>query len=256
MGGRASAVLVAMPRPFAGLLLLSLFCGSLTLMGVRSLVGGPAAGGRGRVVMRGSPSSRGGCRERWWNAASSLSAPLEALDEACRGLGGVQQCEAAARGGEVLCLCFVSRAHVSDVGVIAAALEEKLEGCAHTSAVLVGGGVIGGAGDEREDLVTSEAARTSELVSKAAPGLSILCGALPRGSAVRHESFGPRKSAPGKRKRDAWRAAFGVGDESSSCEPGGFLVVGDTGSRWVGSAIAALDLHFPKALVFGRVGKG
>ena len=55
----------------------------------------------------------------------------------------------------------------------------------------VGGGVVGGAGDEREDGATSEEKTVRELEGGAAPSLGVLIGVLPPGSSVKAASFGP-----------------------------------------------------------------
>ena len=50
----------------------------------------------------------------------------------------------------VLALCFASRGHAQSIGSIGEAFDEEV-GDRATSVALIGGGVVGGAGDERED---------------------------------------------------------------------------------------------------------
>ena len=59
----------------------------------------------------------------------------------------------------VLALCFASRGHAQYIGPIGEAFDEEV-GDRATSVALIGGGVVGGAGDEREDGATNEQRQT------------------------------------------------------------------------------------------------
>ena len=185
-------------------------------------------------------------RQEWWSGASSRSDPLAALDEACLGLEEVLGCAA---GEHVLTFCFLTRGFIDAVPSVSRALEVKLGGHAHTAVTVVGGGVIAGVGDEREDGVASEEKMVTELAEGAAPGVSILCGVLPRGSGVTSRAFGMGRAPPPKKDREAWRAAFGADDDYNPVR--GFFLFADPQSRWLQRSFKALDAHFPAALKVG-----
>ena len=106
----------------------------------------------------------------------------------------------------VLALCFASRGHAQYIGSIGEAFDEEV-GDQATSVALIGGGVVGGAGDEREDGATNEQRQTDN--SEAAPSLSVLVGVLPKGSSIEAAAFAPDKTPPPKKKAERWRALLG-----------------------------------------------
>ena len=185
-----------------------------------------------------------GFRQEWRNGVSSRADALAALDEACLGVGDVLDC---AGGEHVLAFCFLSRAHQDALPRVAAALEAKFGAAPHTSVAVVGGGVIGGVGDEREDGVTSEERMAVALADAAAPALSVLVGALPRGSAVAARWLGPMRGGPAKADGDAWRDLF----DARGDEPRGFFLFADPLSRFLRKTQRALDDHFPAVLKVG-----
>jgi len=181
---------------------------------------------------------------QWWSGASSEADCIRALDEACSGLDAALA--VAGENDPVLALCFASRSHANDVERIGAAFERKLgrAGLNNRACVaLIGGGVVGAAGDEREDGATSEEKTVRELEKNAKPALSVFAGVLPRGTEVREAAFLPSKSTPPRKNAAAWREKLG--------DPRACLVFADPQARWLGRTCSALDDHFPEALVGG-----
>ena len=109
----------------------------------------------------------------------------------------------------MLALCFAAR---SRVHAAREAFDEEV-GDRATSVALIGGGVVGGAGDEREDGATNEQRQTDN--SEAAPSLSVLVGVLPKGSSIEAASFAPDKTPPPKNKAERWQAL--LGDAPRAC---------------------------------------
>jgi small ligand-binding sensory domain FIST len=175
----------------------------------------------------------------WWSGASSDRDWRAALREACAGVAAVLG--EAAEDDAVLALCFVSRGHAQYIGPIGEAFDEEV-GDRATSVALIGGGVVGGAGDEREDGATNEQRQTDN--SEAAPSLSVLVGVLPKGSSIEAASFAPDKTPPPKNKAERWQAL--LGDAPRAC-----LVFADPSARWLGRSCGALDAHFPDCVVGG-----
>ena len=175
----------------------------------------------------------------WWSGASSDRDWRAALREACAGVAAVLG--EADDDAAVLALCFASRGHAQYIGSIGEAFDEEV-GDRATSVALIGGGVVGGAGDEREDGATNEQRQTDN--SEAAPSLSVLVGVLPKGSSIEAASFAPDKTPPPKTKAERWRAL--LGDAPRAC-----LVFAEPSSRWLGRSCGALDAHFPDCVVGG-----
>ena len=105
----------------------------------------------------------------------------------------------------VLALCFASRGHAQSIGSIGEAFDEEV-GDRATSVALIGGGVVGGAGDEREDGATNEQRQTDD--SEAAPSLSVLVGVLPKGSSIEAASFAPGQDAASQKKAERWQGPW------------------------------------------------
>ena len=175
----------------------------------------------------------------WWSGASSDRDWRAAVREACAGVAAVLS--EADDDDAVLALCFASRGHAQSIGSIGEAFDEEV-GDRATSVALIGGGVVGGAGDEREDGATNEQRQTDN--SEAAPSLSVLVGVLPKGSSIEAASFAPDKTPPPKSKAERWRAL--LGDAPRAC-----LVFAEPSSRWLGRSCGALDAHFPDCVVGG-----
>ena len=136
----------------------------------------------------------------WWSGASSDRDWRAAVREACAGVAAVLG--EADDDDAVLALCFASRGHAQSIGSIGEAFDEEV-GDRATSVALIGGGVVGGAGDEREDGATNEQRQTDN--SEAAPSLSVLVGVLPKGSSIEAASFAPDKTPPPKKKAERWQ---------------------------------------------------
>ena len=170
----------------------------------------------------------------WWSGASSDRDWRAALREACAGVAAVLG--EAGDDDAVLALCFASRGHAQYIGSIGEAFDREVG--KHQSVALIGGGVVGGAGDEREDGATNEQRQTDN--SEAAPSLSVLVGVLPKGSSIEAASFAPDKTPPPKNKAERWQAL--LGDAPRAC-----LVFADPSARWLGRSCGALDAHFPDA---------
>ncbi|CAH0371615.1 unnamed protein product [Pelagomonas calceolata] len=175
----------------------------------------------------------------WWSGASSDRDWRSALREACAGVAAVLG--EADDDDAVLALCFASRGHAPYIGSIGEAFDEEV-GDRATSVALIGGGVVGGAGDEREDGATNEQRQTDN--SEAASHLSVLVGVLPKGSSIEAASFAPDKTPPPKNKAERWQAL--LGDAPRAC-----LVFADPSARWLGRSCGALDAHFPDCVVGG-----
>ena len=175
----------------------------------------------------------------WWSGASSDRDWRAALREACAGVNAVLS--EADDDVAVLALCFASRGHAQYIESIGEAFDEEV-GDRATSVALIGGGVVGGAGDEREDGATNEQRQTDN--SEAAPSLSVLVGVLPKGSSIEAASFAPDKTPPPKNKAERWQAL--LGDAPRAC-----LVFADPSARWLGRSCGALDAHFPDCVVGG-----
>ena len=174
----------------------------------------------------------------WWSGASSDRDWRAALREACAGVSAVLN--NADDDAAVLALCFASRGHAQYIGPIGEAFDEEVGGA--TSVALIGGGVVGGAGDEREDGATNEQRQTDN--SDAAPSLSVLVGVLPKGSSVATAAFAPDKTPPPKTKAERWQELLGA-------SPRACLVFADPSARWLGRSCGALDAHFPDCVVGG-----
>jgi small ligand-binding sensory domain FIST len=175
----------------------------------------------------------------WWSGASSDRDWRAALREACAGVAAVLG--EADDDDAVLALCFASRGHAQSIGSIGEAFDEEV-GDRATSVALIGGGVVGGAGDEREDGATNEQRQTDN--SEAAPSLSVLVGVLPKGSSIEAASFAPDKTPPPKKKAERWQELLGA-------SPRACLVFAEPSSRWLGRSCGALDAHFPDCVVGG-----
>jgi small ligand-binding sensory domain FIST len=175
----------------------------------------------------------------WWSGASSERDWRSALREACAGVAAALS--EADDDDAVLALCFASRGHAQYIESIGEAFDEEV-GDRATSVALIGGGVVGGAGDEREDGATNEQRQTDN--SEAAPALSVLVGVLPKGSSVSTAAFAPDKTPPPKNKAERWRSL--LGDAPRAC-----LVFADPSARWLGRSCGALDAHFPDCVVGG-----
>ena len=175
----------------------------------------------------------------WWSGASSERDWRAALREACAGVAAVLS--EADDDDAVLALCFASRGHAQYIGSIGEAFDEEV-GDRATSVALIGGGVVGGAGDEREDGATNEQRQTDN--SEAAPSLSVLVGVLPKGSSIEAASFAPDKTPPPKKKAERWQELLGA-------SPRACLVFAEPSSRWLGRSCGALDAHFPDCVVGG-----
>ena len=80
----------------------------------------------------------------WWSGASSERDWRSALREACAGVAAALS--EADDDDAVLALCFASRGHAQYIGSIGEAFDEEV-GDRATSVALIGGGVVGGAGD-------------------------------------------------------------------------------------------------------------
>ena len=144
----------------------------------------------GDAQRKRAPSGTGGAARR----ATATGAPLR---EACAGVAAVLS--EADDDDAVLALCR-ARGHAQYIGSIGEAFDEEV-GDRATSVALIGGGVVGGAGDEREDGATNEQRQTDN--SEAAPSLSVLVGVLPKGSSIEAASFAPDKTPPPKTRRSA-----------------------------------------------------
>ena len=175
----------------------------------------------------------------WWSGASSERDWRAALREACAGVAAVLG--EADDDDAVLALCFASRGHAQYIGSIGEAFDEEV-GDRATSVALIGGGVVGGAGDEREDGATNEQRQTDN--SEAAPALCVLVGVLPKGSSIEAASFAPDKTPPPKNKAERWQELLGA-------SPRACLVFAEPSSRWLGRSCGALDAHFPDCVVGG-----
>jgi len=174
----------------------------------------------------------------WWSGASSDGDWAAALDEACAGVAAAL----SGADGPVLALCFASRAHAGDIGSIGAAFDQRIGDRRGGRVALIGGGVVGGAGDEREDGVANEEKQAD--ARHAAPSLSVLVGVLPKGSAIAAESFAPDRAPPSKKDGERWREVFG--EAPKAC-----LVFADARARWLGRSCGALNDHFPDCVVGG-----
>ena len=75
---------------------------------------------------------------------------------------------------------------------------------------MIGGGVVGSAGDEREDGATSEEKTVRELEGGAAPSLSVFAGVLPRGSDVKTAARVPARRFLGARRTRSARVGGGL----------------------------------------------
>ena len=175
----------------------------------------------------------------WWSGASSDRDWRAALREACAGVAAVLG--EADDDAAVLALCFASRGHAQYIGPIGEAFDKEV-GDRATSVALIGGGVVGGAGDEREDGATDEQRQTDD--SEAQPSLSVLVGVLPKGSSVATAAFAPDKTPPPKKKAERWQELLGA-------SPRACLVFADPSARWLGRSCGALDAHFPDCVVGG-----
>jgi small ligand-binding sensory domain FIST len=188
---------------------------------------------------RGRRATQTRAIRNWWSGASSDRDWRAAVREACTGVAAVLS--EADDDDAVLALCFASRGHAQYIGSIGEAFDEEV-GDRATSVALIGGGVVGGAGDEREDGATNEQRQTDD--SEAAPSLSVLVGVLPKGSSIEAASFAPDKTPPPKKKAERWQELLGA-------SPRACLVFAEPSSRWLGRSCGALDAHFPDCVVGG-----